>query len=152
MKILQKEITGTKTSFPTNFGGKQSFILCFLSACTPTCTTTIITLEPCALNAEFHYFIPRNNEISLLCGYHWKKRRWGETEGDFLDNSIVKTISQNNKKQVMIVWNTNGFWERDKLCTSDSAIDNIIVRFLNTGGKIRHLYPHDVWRNWHNWL
>ncbi len=76
----------------------------------------------------------------------------GETEGDFLDNSMVKTISQNNKKQVMIVWNTNGFWERDKLFTSDSAIDNIIVRFLNTGGKIRHLYPHDVWRNWHNWL
>jgi hypothetical protein len=27
----------------------------------------------------------------------------GETEGDFLDNSMVKTISQNNKKQVMIV-------------------------------------------------
>jgi hypothetical protein len=24
----------------------------------PTCTTTIITLEPCALNAEFQHFIP----------------------------------------------------------------------------------------------
>jgi len=31
-----------------------------------TCTTTIITLEPCALNAEFQHFIPRFNQISLL--------------------------------------------------------------------------------------
>jgi hypothetical protein len=34
--------------------------------------------------------------------------------------------------------------ERDKLCTSDSMIDNVIGRFLNAGGKIRYLYPHDV--------
>jgi len=27
-----------------------------------TCTTTIITLEPCALNAEFQHFIPRFNQ------------------------------------------------------------------------------------------
>jgi hypothetical protein len=60
MKILQKDITGTQTSFSTNFGGKLS-VSFFLSACTaatyiftaPTCTTTIITLEPCASNA-FH--------------------------------------------------------------------------------------------------
>jgi hypothetical protein len=30
MKILQNEIIGTQTSFPTNFGGKLSFILSFL--------------------------------------------------------------------------------------------------------------------------
>jgi hypothetical protein len=30
MKILGKEITGTQTSFATNFGGKLSLILCFL--------------------------------------------------------------------------------------------------------------------------
>jgi hypothetical protein len=65
MKILQNEITGTQTSFATNFGAKLSFILSFLfperlnTAATyiftaPTCTTTIITLGPCALNAEFH--------------------------------------------------------------------------------------------------
>jgi hypothetical protein len=30
MKILQKEITGTQTSFCTNFGGKLSFIPSFL--------------------------------------------------------------------------------------------------------------------------
>jgi len=72
MKILQKEITGTQTSFSTNFGGKLSFILSFflLSACAavtyiftaPTCTTIIITLEPCALNAETQHFIPRFNK------------------------------------------------------------------------------------------
>ncbi len=70
----------------------------FLSASTaaayiftaPTCTTT---LEPCALNAEF-------NEISLLCGYHWKRglgvkalpqRGW--RQGDFMDNSNVYNLS-----------------------------------------------------------
>jgi hypothetical protein len=30
MKILQSEITGTQTSFSTNFGGKMSFILSFI--------------------------------------------------------------------------------------------------------------------------
>jgi hypothetical protein len=61
MKILQKEITGTQTSFSANIGGKLSFILCFLFPqrllhiffTAPTCTTTTITLQPCALNAEF---------------------------------------------------------------------------------------------------
>ncbi len=75
MKILQKEITGTRTSFSTNFGGKLSFILCFFflsayAAATyifpaPTCTTIIITVEPCALNAEFQHFIPRFNKNFL---------------------------------------------------------------------------------------
>jgi hypothetical protein len=36
----------------------------------PTCTATIIPLEPCALSAEFQHFIPRFNKISLLYGYH----------------------------------------------------------------------------------
>jgi hypothetical protein len=51
MKILQKE--NTQTSFSTNFGGKLSFILVFLSACTAYIFTAPITLKPCALNA-FH--------------------------------------------------------------------------------------------------
>jgi hypothetical protein len=38
----------------------------------PTCTTTIITLKPRALDAEFQHFILRFNKISLLCQYHWK--------------------------------------------------------------------------------
>ncbi len=37
----------------------------------PTSTTIIVTLEPCALNAEFQHFILRFNKISLLCRYHW---------------------------------------------------------------------------------
>jgi hypothetical protein len=81
MKILQNEITGTQTSFSTNSGVKLSFILCFLSAerlhtaatyifTAATCTTTIITFKPCALNAEFQHFKPRFNKIFLLCGYY----------------------------------------------------------------------------------
>jgi hypothetical protein len=37
---------------------------------TPTCTTTIITFKPCALDVEFQHFILRFNQISLLCKYH----------------------------------------------------------------------------------
>ncbi len=56
--------------------------LLFLSASTvvggyiftaPTCTATIMSLQPCALNAHFQHFIPRFNKISLLYGYPWKK-------------------------------------------------------------------------------
>ncbi len=35
----------------------------------PTSKTTIISLEPCALNADFQHFIHRFNEIFLLYGY-----------------------------------------------------------------------------------
>ncbi len=46
---------------PAMFGGKLSFILSLLFSdmmvhiffTAPTCTTTMITPEPCALNAEF---------------------------------------------------------------------------------------------------
>ncbi len=59
-EILQNEITGTQTSFSTNFDDELSFILSFIlperlhcsatySFSAPTCTTTIVTLEPCAL-------------------------------------------------------------------------------------------------------
>jgi len=76
MKILQKEITGTKLVFPPIFGGKLGFILSslFLGASTVAtyiftavviCTTIIIALEPCALNAEFQHFIPRFNKNFL---------------------------------------------------------------------------------------
>jgi hypothetical protein len=56
MKILQKEITGTQTSFSTNFGGKTEFHPVFPFSWTPstaatyiftapTCTTIITILE-----------------------------------------------------------------------------------------------------------
>jgi hypothetical protein len=52
-----------------NFGGKLSFILSFLFPERLHCcyistnrTTTIISLEPCALNAGFQHFILRFNK------------------------------------------------------------------------------------------
>jgi len=44
----------------------------------PICTTTIISLEPCALNAEYQHFILRFVKMSLLCGYHLKEGIMGE--------------------------------------------------------------------------
>ncbi len=52
MKSLQNKITGTGTNFSTNFGGKLSFMLLPYIFSAPSCTTTIVTLEPCTLNAE----------------------------------------------------------------------------------------------------
>ncbi len=60
----------------------------FLSASTavtyiftaPTCTTTIVTSNFCALNAEFQHFIPRFNKTSLLCGSHSKRGDTGWKE------------------------------------------------------------------------
>jgi hypothetical protein len=62
VKILENEITGTQTSFSISFGDKLSFILRASAIDTyifpaPTYTTTIITLKPCALNAELQQFI-----------------------------------------------------------------------------------------------
>ncbi len=106
MKILQNEITGTQTSFSTNFGGKLSFILCFLFPdrlhCTaatyiftaPTCTTTIITLKPCSLNAEFQYFIARFNKNFLTLQIPLKEGLEGETEHDFTDNSNIRNFGR----------------------------------------------------------
>jgi len=60
----------------------------------PTCTTTIIILELCALNAEFQHFIPIFDKIFLLCEYHCKRGLMGERECDFTDNfSITKILS-----------------------------------------------------------
>jgi hypothetical protein len=53
-----------------SFCGKLSFnvSLIFLSASitVPTCTATIISLEPCALDADFQHFIFRSNEFPYL--------------------------------------------------------------------------------------
>jgi hypothetical protein len=47
----------------------------------PTCTTTIITLEPWALNAEFQHFIPRFNKTSLLADLTQRgDRRWKDAQ------------------------------------------------------------------------
>jgi hypothetical protein len=60
MKFLQNEITGTWITFPTNFGGKLSFILSFIFLTASTAAIYIfITLAPSALNAKFQHFILR---------------------------------------------------------------------------------------------
>jgi hypothetical protein len=71
---------GDETQKTINFGGKLSFILSFISPArastaatyiftAPNCATTITSVEPCALNAEFQHFILRFYKMSLLCGY-----------------------------------------------------------------------------------
>jgi hypothetical protein len=62
----------------------------------PTCKATIISLEPCALNADFQYFIPRFNKIFLLYGYPWKKGLgWKEAQrqGDFTSTFSIYTYT-----------------------------------------------------------
>jgi hypothetical protein len=107
-KNLQKSTwafnRGWNSKKPINFGSKLSFISClsfFLSASTaatyiftaPTCTTTTINLDPCALNDEFQHFILRFNEMSLLCGIPLERGDRGgwkeaQRQGYFTDNSV----------------------------------------------------------------
>ncbi len=82
---------GPKLVFPPNFGGKLSFILSILfperlhcSAATyiftaHACTSTIISLEPCALNAEFQHFMLRYNKQKF---YYRKWVKAGPKEGE----------------------------------------------------------------------
>jgi len=57
----------------------------------PTYTTTIITLEPCALNAEFQHFILK---ISLLCKYHWKRESGVKERVTLGIKLIYRTLSE----------------------------------------------------------
>ncbi len=43
----------------------------------PTCKATLISLEPCALNADFQHFIPRFNKISYFMDTP-ERRVWDE--------------------------------------------------------------------------
>jgi len=73
MKIQQNEITGSSE----RFGGKLSFIPSFLFpdsrapplllhifSLLPVQLLWLVTLQPCALNAEFQHFILRFDKIS----------------------------------------------------------------------------------------
>jgi hypothetical protein len=46
----------------------------------PICTTAIITVEPCALNAEFHHFTLRFNKISFTLWMPLKEGIGGEKQ------------------------------------------------------------------------
>jgi hypothetical protein len=67
----------------------------------PTCATTINTLEPYALNAEFQLFIPRFNKKKFLTlRMPVKEGIGGEREGDFTDYYITcpaKTLKNNQE-------------------------------------------------------
>jgi len=98
MKIFQNKITGTQSSFFTNFSDKRSFSLSYLfrerlHCCSiyfhcPSCTITIIRLEPCALNAQFQHFILRFDRnfltlwIPLKEGIGWR-------QGDILRITLI---------------------------------------------------------------
>ncbi len=64
-----------------SFCGELSFTLSllFLSASitAPTCKATIISLEPCALNADFQRFIPESNKFPYFMDTP-EGRVWGE--------------------------------------------------------------------------
>jgi hypothetical protein len=67
-------------------------LLLHIFSLVPTSNSTIISLEPCALNADFQHFIPKLNKISLFYGYPWKKGLgWKEAQrqGEFTNNYSV---------------------------------------------------------------
>ncbi len=76
----------------------------------PNCTTTITSLEPCALNAECQDFILRFIKMSLLCWYHWKRGGYGVKggpktgwrQGYFTDNSIFSSPFQVTSRHVLV--------------------------------------------------
>jgi hypothetical protein len=105
----RKELGGTQTSFfppilvvnwvssRVSFSWAPAIAVTYIFTA-PTCTTTIIILEPCALNAESQHFIPSFNQNFLTLLIPLKERIGtkaeeigGGTEGDFTDNSNVQT-------------------------------------------------------------
>jgi len=83
IKILSNKITGTQTSFSSNFDGKLSFILSFLRPeplhwcyiyfhCSYLYNYYNYSRTFC-IKCEFQYFILRFNKISLLFRYHRKR-------------------------------------------------------------------------------
>jgi hypothetical protein len=88
----------------------------FMCACVPSlllhifslflsCPTTIITLEPCTLDAEFQHFILKFNKILLLyIAERGDERRvkggpkTGWSQGDFTDNSNIELWFSKNWK------------------------------------------------------
>jgi hypothetical protein len=98
---------GDETQKTINFGSKLSFILSFLflerlHCCyiALNCTTTIISLEPCALNAGYEHFILRFIKTSFYFantiergdrGWKEEAQRQGEHRVTLQINLICKT-------------------------------------------------------------
>jgi hypothetical protein len=91
MKILQNKIIGTQISFSTNFSGKLSSILSFLSSERLHCCYLYNYYKysrTCALNDKFQHFILRSNKFSLLCRLPSKEGIVGESR----PKERVKTV------------------------------------------------------------
>ncbi len=58
-------------------GGGGPLLFLSASITTPTCKATIISLEHCALNADFQHFIPRYNKFPYFMDTPGR-RVWGE--------------------------------------------------------------------------
>jgi hypothetical protein len=67
----------------------------------------MISLEPCALNADFQHFIPRFNTISFFYGYPWKKGL-GVKEGpkDKVTLQIILVFTFTCPKTFKCIWQT----------------------------------------------
>jgi hypothetical protein len=63
---------------------------CYIYFPCSTCTTPIITLEPCTLNAEFQNFILGFNKLPFFADTterRDRRRKEAQRQGDFTDNS-----------------------------------------------------------------
>ncbi len=106
-KIKNISIQGSgDLSFCDELSFTLSFLFCSASTVAAyiftalTCKATIVSLQPCALNADFQHFILRFNKISLLYGYLWKKGLgwWNESQrqDDFTNNFSIYTYTLQN--------------------------------------------------------
>jgi hypothetical protein len=87
MWFLLEEIQKNKKHQHSRVGGTSVFVvnwvftlsLLFLSAfiTAPTCKAIIISLEPCALNADFQHFIPGSNKFPYFMDTP-ERKIWGE--------------------------------------------------------------------------
>jgi hypothetical protein len=134
----------------------------FLGACTaanyiftaPTYTTTIVTLEPCALNAQFQHLLPRFNQISLLCKYHWKTGIGGESRGDrgwnrgwLMDNSIVLSISFGQIRALGCNWTYfNNLVPQHKITHISFFPTKFVCQVLDRHRFTSNSFVYCVWR------
>ncbi len=115
----------------------------------PTCTTTIITLEPCALNAEFQHFIPRFNKNFLPLGTSLKEGigGWKEAQRQGEDwMTLRKTlISQRKQKYVFDnkLWITWSNWGGGSTGWNPKSQDENSPQVNKTGPKL--VFPHPNW-------
>ncbi len=117
LKVHYHSRGGWNSENHQNWCGKLSFILSFLfcpsasstvatyNFTAPNCTGTIISLEPCALNAEYLHAISYTDllKMSLLWGYHFRDKLNCPTKAHFrvLILSMLYEWASLTKKNVL---------------------------------------------------